>query len=106
MVDVKDTLTEDFRVTIVIPSITGSTGNSKIAFGLFVDGVSVMEAEESVGNAEIPVSATLIRERGAPQIQGLVPIEVKIKNVTGTAIVDNTVGTGGNITVETYQDQP
>lgn len=101
-----DTLNEDIRVSVEIPSVTGSSGSTKIEFGLFIDGNVVRSAEESIGNAEIPVNISLIRTRGSPQILGNVDIEMKIKDVSGTAIVDNSVGGNGRITVEQYQDKP
>jgi len=92
VVPVFDPLTEDYELTVTLPSVTGSTGSTALELQIDVDGEIIKSITSQIGNSELGVVASLFSRRGVITDIGNLLVKVLVNNVSGSAVIDNTDG--------------
>ena len=97
IIPVGDPNAEDYQVTVGLPSVTGSTGNTELKMDVDADGVTIKSITQNIGNTELGINLTLYILRGSIMDTGNVTLKVLMTNVNGTATIDNTDGASLNV---------
>ena len=97
IIPVGDPNAEDYQVTVGLPSVTGSTGNTELKMDVDADGVTIKSITQNIGNTELGINLTLYILRGSIMDTGNVTLKVLMTNLNGTATIDNTDGASLNV---------
>lgn len=89
IIPVGDPNAEDYQVTVGLPSVTGSTGNTDLKMDIDAGGVTIKSITQNIGNTELGVNITSYILRGIIAVTGDVTLKVLMTNASGNVTIDN-----------------
>ena len=92
VVPVGDSDSEDYQVSVALPSIAGSNGSTDITMDIKVGGIIAKSITRSIGNSELGINAAFFIERGTFTGTGDILVSALITNLDGDVTLNSAAG--------------